>query len=173
MIEIGSFLDRMLSIATATDQIVIFPAGRNELFGDEDIIMDASSAQAIIESFEKCGNNIPVDWEHSTHYQAAEGKESIAAGWITSMHWDETRGLMGTVEWGAKARQQIKAKEYKYLSPHFRIDTETRRVDHVMAVALTNTPKISNMAARPAWLRRIDRNPFQELSRWTRNSRSG
>jgi phage I-like protein len=61
------------------------------------------------------------------------------------MSWDESRGLVGSVEWGTEARRQIKAGEYKYLSPHFRIDRESRRVDHVLAVALTNTPRINNM----------------------------
>jgi phage I-like protein len=145
MIEPGSFLDRMASIASAEDTVVIFPAGNVEVFGDEDIVMDAEAAKLVIDGFNERGVKIPVDYEHSTLYKAGKGESSPAAGWIVGMAWDATRGLVGTVEWGTEARRQIKAGEYKYLSPHFRIDTETRRVDHVLAVALTNTPRINNM----------------------------
>lgn len=144
-IEIGSFLDRLASIHGTEDTVVIFPAGRIEVFGDEDIVMDAAAAQVVIDGFNERGVKIPVDYEHSTLYKAGQGEASPAAGWITALSWDAQLGLIGTVEWGTEARRQIKAGEYKYLSPHFRIDRETRRVDHVLAVALTNTPRINNM----------------------------
>lgn len=144
-IEIGSFLDRLASIRAAADRVVIFPAGRVEVFGDDDIVMDTAAAQIVIDGFNERGVKIPVDYEHSTLYKAGQGEASPAAGWIVALSWDAKLGLIGTVEWGTEARRQIKAGEYKYLSPHFRIDNETRRVDHVLAVALTNTPRINNM----------------------------
>jgi len=151
MVDIGSFLDRRLEIAASLDlpigpdEIVLFPAGNVELFGEDPIVMDAEAASVVIERFNDRGVDIPIDYEHSTLYKAGKGEPSPAAGWIKSLRFDPSIGLIGTVEWGAEAQQQIKAKQYRYLSPHFRIETETRRVDHVLAVALTNTPRINNM----------------------------
>lgn len=144
-VELGSFLDRLASINSADETIVIFPAGRIEVFGDDDMVMDAASAQVVIDGFNARGVKIPVDYEHSTLHKASHGEPSPAAGWVVAMSWSEGRGLIGHVEWGGTARRQIKAGEYKYLSPHFRIDRDTGRVNHVLAVALTNTPRINNM----------------------------
>jgi phage I-like protein len=59
------------------------------------------------------------------------------------MRFEQGLGLVGTVKWTAKAAEQIKAGEYKYLSPHFQIN-EAREVTFILAVALTNTPRIKN-----------------------------
>lgn len=144
--EFDSFLYRFASVpADGSDRIVIFPPGVVELFGDDDILMDEEAARDTIASFENRNVKVPVDYEHSTRHKAGKGEPSPAAGWITAMAWSPTDGLVGTVEWSEKAKDQIKKGEYKYLSPHFRLDTDTRRVDHVLAVALTNTPRINNM----------------------------
>jgi phage I-like protein len=143
--KLGSFLLANVGIGPRDDEIVIIPSGAVELFGEDDILMDASAAKTVIEQFNDRGVKIPIDYEHSTLYKAGQGEPSPAAGWITALRFDPAVGLIGTVEWGDKARQQIKDREYRYLSPHFRIDTATRRVDHVLAVALTNTPRINNM----------------------------
>ena len=149
MVELGSFLNQHLEIATAAslddDTLLVMPAGRVEIFGMDDVIMDASCAKMVIAQFEERGVDVPVDYEHSTKFKAANGEESPAAGWITSMWWEPTRGLVASVKWSDKARKQIQGKEYKYLSPHFDVDRKTRRVEFVLAVALTNTPRINNM----------------------------
>ena len=149
MIEIGAYLNRNIEIAASEglrdDELLIMPAGRVELFNMEDVILDEAGAQSVLAAFRERGVDIPVDYEHSTKLKAYVGEESPAAGWITSMHWDADRGLIGSVNWTPRALKQIKDKEYKYASPHFDVDRGTRRVEFVMAVALTNTPRICNM----------------------------
>lgn len=148
----GSFLLTAHPIAirdnpqVGPDRLSVIPAGTLELFDDDSVvIMDEKAAEAVIANFAERGVNVPIDYEHSTMFKAGKGEASIAAGWITALEWSPTDGLIATVEWNARAKQQIKDGEYRYLSPHLFTNPETRRVDWLMAVALTNTPKIKNM----------------------------
>ncbi len=150
--NLGSFLLTAHPIAirdnpqVGPDRLSVVPAGTLELFDDDSVvIMDEKAAEAVIANFAERGVNVPIDYEHSTMFRAGKGQESPAAGWITALEWSPIDGLIATVEWNAKARQQIKDGEYRYLSPHLFTNPETKRVDWLMAVALTNTPKIKNM----------------------------
>lgn len=127
-----------------TDEILIFPDGNVEALGLPDVVMNIEAAARIIAAFNDRGNDIPIDIEHSTHYKAARGELSPAVGWINRLRFEKGVGLIGHVEWTPEARELIKARQVKYLSPHFKIDPETREVAFILAVALTNTPKINN-----------------------------
>lgn len=148
---IGPYLDRNIEITASADlgedKILVMPAGTVELFGMEDVVCEQSDAETVIATFNSRGVPIPVDYEHATKYKAARGEPAPATGWINSLEWVPGRGIVGSVEWSAAAREQIRAKQYRFLSPHFDIDKATRRVDFVKAVALTNVPRICNMEA--------------------------
>lgn len=127
------------------DEIVIFPDGTVEVLGKPDVMMNAKSAGRLIGMFNDRGVDIPVDYEHSTKLKAGRGEPSLAAGWIDSLRYEKGVGLIGHVEWNAEARDHIKAGRYKYLSPHCQINPDTQEVAFLLAVALTNTPRIKNM----------------------------
>ena len=85
-------------------------------------------------------NEIVVDYEHMSLY----GSQAEAAGWIKELKV-EGEELKAKIEWLADAKEQIKSKKYKYISPV--LDPHT--VDQVSggdigwslhSCALTNKP---------------------------------
>lgn len=92
------------------------------------------------------GNDIPIDWEHSTQIRGSDGEPAPAAGWIPEFKimdgW-----IWGRSAWGATASGQLERKEYRYGSPAFLWDKETRRVIRITSYGLTNTPALINIPA--------------------------
>ncbi len=97
----------------------------------------------ILFNFKNIGLDIVVDYEHQT----LTGNKAPASGWIK--HPDglkiENETLLAKIEWTPKAKEAIKNKEYRYLSPVLirnAKDTKTGNSIgwHLHSVALTNTP---------------------------------
>ena len=65
---------------------------------------------------------------------------------MRALRWLPGRGLFAEAELTARARQLIRAGEYRYFSPVFSFDTASGRVQRILMGALTNHPAISGMA---------------------------
>lgn len=100
------------------------------------------SPEIILQAFAADGKDLPIDWEHSTELKAPEGEEAPAAGWIKEMETREGGAIWGQVEWTAKGRESIAGKEYRYLSPVFRYEVESRRIFRLTSAGLTNQPNL-------------------------------
>lgn len=108
-----------------------------------DFLMDAKAARAVIDDFEALGDerDVVIDYEHQTlggEYAAPNGK-APAAGWITDWKYVPGKGLYAVVEWTESAKVAMAAREYRYHSPVFSVDSDGR-VAWVHSVALTNSP---------------------------------
>ena len=91
-----------------------------------------------------------VDYEHQTQLAAQNGRPAPAAGWITSLEWEEGRGLFAGVDWTDKARAHIRTGEYRYISPVFAFDRQSGAVLRLICAALTNHPALDGMDAASA-----------------------
>lgn len=92
-----------------------------------------------------------VDWEHQSEQINGSTR---AAGWVEELRWVEgptsqadgsafpRSGLWGRVSWTDGGRQDVASRAYRYLSPVLLLDAETRNVEQVVSVALTNTPAL-------------------------------
>lgn len=94
----------------------------------------------IVSNFKNANIDIVVDYEHQT----LSGNEAPAAGWIKELKVEDD-ALLAHIEWIKKAKEQIKAKEYRYLSPTLiRNAKDTKSGNfigwYLHSVALTNTP---------------------------------
>lgn len=87
------------------------------------------------------GNPIPIDYDHQTEYTAKNGAGAPASGWITSLH-ARADGIWGTVEWTPPARERIRNKEYRYLSPVFAYRKDGTIIALVRA-GLLNNPNLA------------------------------
>lgn len=83
---------------------------------------------------------IPIDYDHQIDNAPKNGQPAPAAGWITQLQ-SRNDGIWGLVEWTAKARSYIAAKEYRYLSPVFN-HTRDGEVIKLLRAALTNRPAL-------------------------------
>ena len=105
------------------------------------------TATRLIQQVGQLGIELPVDYEHQTLSAATNGLEAPAAGWFSTLSWQEGEGVFMDVAWTDKAKAYIAANEYRYISPVFTYSKATGEVIEVLHAALTNTPALTDMAA--------------------------
>lgn len=137
-------------LAEANGHIQLFPFGRfypadGRAEGVGGWYVDDSNGYALAESINQLGIDLMIDYEHQTLYLEKNGQGNPAAGWIKQVEYRPNEGLFATVAWTDKAASQIKAGEYRYISPLF-IPDSSGRVVQVLNAALTNRPALHNLA---------------------------
>lgn len=144
-----SYLARALAFAVdggaVPDWIQIFPAGPilNTVDGRSFRIDDPAAFVAAQNINPE--NPVLVDYDHLSSYSPDENGNQTAAGWIDQL---DVRGgqVWARVQWTDRARQQIAAREWRFVSPEFRAHTKTGDVVVLDAVALVNRPAFSMTA---------------------------
>ena len=107
--------------------------------------VDTTMCSQIADNFSRRGIDIVIDWEHRTEVATTTGGDAPAAGWIDQLELRED-GLWGHVkEWTPRAAEQLRAKEYRYLSAvlYFEVPdpvTGAPSGTWMPSVALTNNP---------------------------------
>lgn len=88
------------------------------------------------------------DYDHQLVFGAKEGVggRAPASGWVTALHARDD-GIWADVEWTAAAQAQLKAREYRYLSPYFYHEKATGRITRLVNAALVNNPAITSLPA--------------------------
>lgn len=88
------------------------------------------------------------DYDHQLVFGAKEGVggRAPAAGWVTALH-ARPDGIWADVEWNAAAQTQLKAREYRYISPFFYHERDTGRITRLVNAALVNNPAITSLPA--------------------------
>jgi len=125
----------------APSEFQVFPYGAVDIEGDPAALLDEESMQQIIESFDRRGNDMVIDYEHQT----LKDVKAPAAGWIRKLINKGKQGLWAMVEWTEEARQFLKEREYRYFSPVFAVRGNDRKIIQLHNVALTNFPKLNNL----------------------------
>lgn len=92
-------------------------------------------AARVVAAFRSEGRDLVVDYDHQT----MRGGEAPAAGWIRSLEAGPA-GLVCRVEWTARGRERLDAREYRYMSPVLHFGADGRHPVRVSSVALTNHP---------------------------------
>ncbi len=88
------------------------------------------------------GVDMVVDYDHATELAAPQGKgRALAAGWVRSLYVADD-GIWASIEWTPQASAEIVARQYRYISPYFRVDKLTREVTRIVNAGLTNTPNL-------------------------------
>ena len=130
---------------TLPERLLLLRDGDIGWEGLEGVILDAKAAKKIIKEFQQHGAKVPIDWEHATVKVGEDRTDKApAAGWIESLEYVEGEGLYGTVSWTATAAAELKERAYKYISPVILTDKETKAIEVLHSVALTNTPRTIN-----------------------------
>lgn len=106
--------------------------GRNWLNDRLDIILAAFNAE---------GKDLPIDWEHASELKAPKGDQAPAAGWMKAMELRNGETWV-RAQWTPKAIEQIINREYRYISPVFVYEKESRRIVRITSAGLTNQPNL-------------------------------
>lgn len=124
----------------APNWVHLLPTGKME--GRDGRSYTLSDPQGLIAAFQASGIDLPVDYEHQSDKPEARINGPVpAAGWIKELRADDT-GLWGRVEWTATAAQMIGRKEYRFLSPSFLFDPQTREVKRLKGAGLVHKPNL-------------------------------
>ena len=123
----------------APDRVLLVPAGRDLTGRDgQKWVFDAEKARNATAANQAL---IPVDFNHATELKAGKGEDTPAAGWITQV--DVRDGaLWASIEWTDRGRYAVVGRSYRYLSPAFHFDPETREIGRIASVALVNKPNL-------------------------------
>lgn len=127
--------------SASPDWIELIPSGPHIIGADgRSWVNDAQDK--IISAFNSRAHPMVIDWEHATEHRAPQGLDAPAAGWVDRL---EVRGgaIWGHAEWTEKAAAQIAQREYRYLSPVFLYEKQSRRISALTSAALTNTPNLT------------------------------
>jgi len=124
---------------TVPEWIQLLPAG--PVKGRDGRVWINDCPDAVIKAFAAEGKDIPIDWEHASELKAPQGDPAPAAGWLKAM---ELRGgeTWGQVQWTARAVEHIRNREYRYISPVFIYEKESRRIVRITSAGLTNQPNL-------------------------------
>jgi phage I-like protein len=126
----------------APERVQLIPAGPRITGRDGRAwTFDAESAAAVLAAFAAGRVALPIDRNHANELKAPKGEESPAAGWIESLSIEDG-SLWGAVTWTERGRNEVSAREYRYLSPAFDYDPTTGRVSRLVSAGLTNSPNL-------------------------------
>ena len=114
-----------------------------------------STLTDIVKNFRKRGADTVIDYEHASEFpDAAKGQPIPAAGWFKSLDNgpDEKGILWGSAEFTPRARDLVRSREYKYLSPVIDYDardkiTGSKQGATLLSMAMTNRPFLEAMPA--------------------------
>lgn len=105
-----------------------------------DFLVDKESFRMMKEHMERRAVDIVIDYEHQT----LKDVQAPAGGWIKELVL-KNHGIFAKVEWTKKAKDYLKNKEYRYLSPVVLVREKDHKALRIHSVALTNTPAINGM----------------------------
>lgn len=96
--------------------------------------------QRVVAAFAREQVPLAIDYEHGQALLAAEGKEAIAAAWITAVE-ERDGAVWGKVEWTKAAARKVLDKEYRFLSPDF-VHTRDGLILKLNGAGLVNRPAL-------------------------------
>lgn len=105
-----------------------------------DFMVDGESYQSMLDHIRERRLDVVIDYEHQT----LKDIQAPAGGWIKELRLG-TDAIEAKVEWTEKAKNYLKNKEYRFLSPVINVRKSDKKAVGLHSVALTNTPAINGM----------------------------
>jgi len=137
------------------DWVQLLPAGP-EIAGRDGRAWRLDDPERVVAAFAANGADLPVDFEHATELRGPKGEPAPAVGWIAEMA-TRAGAVWARVAWTDAGREALASRAYRYLSPVFRFQPESRQIAEMLSAGLTNQPNL-----RLAALNREDQQP-QEI----------
>jgi len=152
-----------LSDGKAPEWVELIPPGPTVVGRDgRTWLFDDVAHQFVQTNFSSRAIDLPIDWEHATQRRAPLGQEAPAGAWIKQLEIRDG-ALWGLAEWTPRGELQVENKEYRFLSPVFDYDDETKRIVRMVSAALTNIPNLVMTALNQEQLENVPVKPSPEL----------
>lgn len=132
--------------ADAPTRVQLIPAGPNVVGRDGRAwLWDAAAQASVLQQFGDRGLPLPIDINHSSEFAAPNGGESPAAAWIERLEIVDD-ALWGFVKWTPRGREAVTNREYRFLSPVFEYQGESKRITRLISAGLVNNPNLKLQA---------------------------
>ncbi|MBU2713727.1 hypothetical protein KCG35_21945 [Zooshikella sp. WH53] len=96
----------------------------------------------IVQTFNANAVDLPIDIEHASEHKAPQGDPAPAMAWVKQLEARENGSIWGLVEWNREGDALVTSKQYRYLSPVFFYEKDSRRITRLSSVGLTNKPNL-------------------------------
>lgn len=103
--------------------------------------------EKIVSAFASFKMPLPGDYEHQSMSASDKIGGVGASGWIEKMEVRGNGEIWGQVKWTAQAADMISKREYRFISPVFDYDRNSREIIQLVSFALTNNPNLYLRAA--------------------------
>lgn len=139
----------VLDEGATRQRIQVFPGPGEYVHPKGPFTLSADELHEFADNINAAGDKIPVDRDHAF----ARGRDAPAAGWfVPGSALADENGVTAEVEWTAEAAQQIRNREYRFISPEFSFvkrKNDGRRIPEptLAAASLTTRPFFPEMDA--------------------------
>lgn len=129
----------------APKEIRLFKRGQNDSQKGM-FYFSQRSADEVMAKAADWGNRYHFDWNHAAALQAPMGGPAPAAAWCDLEMKDD--GLYAVnIDWTPQGKKDVEEGSYKYISPYFDYDPDSREITTLTNAALTNLPALKQMEA--------------------------
>lgn len=111
-----------------------------------DFVFDEKAAKAVMSAWEAQGNDLPIDYDHAMVDPSTRPQDRGAAGWF-KLALREGELWAVDIRWTADGEKAVASGEWRYSSPCFGYDPDTKRITEIVNVAITNLPATKKMDA--------------------------
>lgn len=128
------------ALSGAPEWVQLVPLGAVKTRDGRQFLND--DPQRVLAAFQAGNIDLVVDFEHQADRPEATRSGPVpAAGWIKELAARKD-GIWGRVEWTAKAREMIAAREYRFLSPSMMVEKDSGRVVKLKGAGLVHRPAL-------------------------------
>jgi len=142
--ELPDISDRLNNTELGEVQLIPAPDADGRVTGRDgrSWLWDDAARAELQRQFAARGLAIVIDREHATELRAPEGEEAPAAGWVTELDIRADGSAWGRTDWTPRGAEQVRNREYRYLSPVFDYDPQSGRIARLVSVGLVNKPNL-------------------------------
>ena len=99
--------------------------------------LTSESLENLANKLNESGKEILCDKDHAS-VKPGTDRDTEAQGWFSRFFIDPIKGLMGWLKLTKSGREAIENREYRFLSPVFSLDDESKTPTNLHSVAMTN-----------------------------------
>ena len=127
-------------LGTAPEWVQLIPLGKVKARDGRNFVND--HPEQLIADFEMRELDLPIDYEHQNDKAVAKLNGPVpAAGWIKELQL-RSDGIWGRVDWTERARDLIRNREYRYLSPSLLVEKASGLVKKIKGAGLVHNPAL-------------------------------
>ncbi|MQX36826.1 phage protease [Roseospira navarrensis] len=142
----------------APEWIMLLPAGA-DLSARDGRRWTNPDPDAVVAETRALARDLVIDWEHASETRGRAGERTPAAGWIQDVERRPDGSIWGRVTWAAEGARDVAGRAYRYLSPAFDFEKETRRIKRLVGAGLVHFPNFQ----MPALAREEDPRPMTDV----------